>query len=93
MVVDFFPPGDQQRRLQPFGSHQRAVEVVVGLGEQQVAALFDRQPEPARWFDDETVQAVGMTVSNLERSVAFFRDVLAFELVDQFEDSGRDTEP
>ena len=38
------------------------------------------------------VDSVGMTVSNLDRSVAFFRDVLAFELIDQFEDAGRDTE-
>jgi catechol 2,3-dioxygenase-like lactoylglutathione lyase family enzyme len=38
------------------------------------------------------VESVGMTVSNLERSVAFFRDVLTFELVEQFEDAGRDTE-
>ena len=38
------------------------------------------------------VESVGMTVSNLERSVAFFRDVLTFELIDQFEDAGRDTE-
>jgi catechol 2,3-dioxygenase-like lactoylglutathione lyase family enzyme len=44
-------------------------------------------PETAR-----AVESVGMTVSNLDRSVAFFRDVLTFELIDQFEDAGRDTE-
>lgn len=47
----------------------------------------DPRPESAR-----AVQAVGMTVSNLDRSVAFFRDVLGFEIVDRFEESGRDTE-
>ena len=44
-------------------------------------------PETAR-----AVESVGMTVSNLDRSVAFFRDVLTFEVTDQFEDAGRDTE-
>ena len=48
---------------------------------------LDTHPEAAR-----AVESVGMTVSNLERSIAFFRDVLAFELVDRFEDAGRDTE-
>jgi catechol 2,3-dioxygenase-like lactoylglutathione lyase family enzyme len=47
----------------------------------------DQRPEAARGVD-----SVGMTVSNLDRSVAFFRDVLTFELLDQFEDAGRDTE-
>jgi catechol 2,3-dioxygenase-like lactoylglutathione lyase family enzyme len=48
---------------------------------------LDTSPEAVR-----AVESVGMTVSNLERSVAFFRDVLTFELIDQFEDAGRDTE-
>jgi catechol 2,3-dioxygenase-like lactoylglutathione lyase family enzyme len=48
---------------------------------------LDTHPEAAR-----AVESVGMTVSNLARSVAFFRDVLTFELVQQFEDAGRDTE-
>jgi len=38
------------------------------------------------------VGAIGLTVSDLEKSLAFFRDVLAFEVVDQWEQSGRDTE-
>jgi catechol 2,3-dioxygenase-like lactoylglutathione lyase family enzyme len=38
------------------------------------------------------VDAVGMTVSDLNRSVAFFRDVLGFERVEEFEDQGRETE-
>jgi catechol 2,3-dioxygenase-like lactoylglutathione lyase family enzyme len=38
------------------------------------------------------VEAIGITVSDLDRSVAFFRDTLTFEVMDAFEDSGRDTE-
>jgi catechol 2,3-dioxygenase-like lactoylglutathione lyase family enzyme len=38
------------------------------------------------------VEAIGMTVSDLDASVAFFRDVLTFELKDTREASGRDTE-
>jgi len=39
-----------------------------------------------------SVDSVGLTVSNLERSVGFFRDVLTFEVVGQWEQSGRETE-
>jgi catechol 2,3-dioxygenase-like lactoylglutathione lyase family enzyme len=52
-------------------------------------AAVEPDPAPA---SARGVGAVGMTVSNLDRSVAFFRDVLAFELVDVVEASGRDTE-
>ncbi len=34
------------------------------------------------------VESVGLTVSDLERSVAFFREVLDFELVSEQEDAG-----
>ena len=47
----------------------------------------DVRPSAAR-----AVATVGMTVSDLDRSVAFFRDVLTFELLEQFEDAGRETE-
>lgn len=47
----------------------------------------DGRPDAAR-----SVEAVGVTVADLERSVAFFRDVLTFEVVERFEESGRDTE-
>jgi catechol 2,3-dioxygenase-like lactoylglutathione lyase family enzyme len=47
----------------------------------------DTHSEAAR-----AVDSVGMTVSNLDRSVAFFHDVLTFDLIDQFEEAGRDTE-
>ncbi|MGE0462804.1 MAG: VOC family protein [Vicinamibacterales bacterium] len=40
----------------------------------------------------EAVEAIGLTVSDLDRSVAFFRDVLTFEVTDLWEQSGRDTE-
>lgn len=38
------------------------------------------------------VAAVGMTVADLDRSIVFFRDTLNFEVMEEFEDSGRDTE-
>lgn len=38
------------------------------------------------------VRAIGMTVANLPQSVAFFRDVLDFEVIDEHEAAGRDTE-
>jgi len=38
------------------------------------------------------IEAIGMTVADLDRSIAFFRDTLSFELMEAFEDSGRDTE-
>jgi catechol 2,3-dioxygenase-like lactoylglutathione lyase family enzyme len=38
------------------------------------------------------VDSVGLTVSNLERSTAFFRDVLSFTVEREFEASGRDVE-
>lgn len=37
----------------------------------------------------ETVAAVGMTVANMDRSVAFYGDVLAFETVSDIEVTGR----
>jgi catechol 2,3-dioxygenase-like lactoylglutathione lyase family enzyme len=40
----------------------------------------------------QAVESVGLTVSNLDRSVTFFRDVLTFTLEQQFESSGRDVE-
>jgi catechol 2,3-dioxygenase-like lactoylglutathione lyase family enzyme len=51
------------------------------------ARAVDVRPDAARG-----VEAVGITVSNLERSIAFFRDTLTFEVMEGFEDSGRDTE-
>lgn len=38
------------------------------------------------------VDSVGMTVSDLERSTSFFRDVLSFTLEREFESSGREVE-
>ncbi len=38
------------------------------------------------------VDAVGVTVADLDASVAFFRDVLTFEVLGEREDAGRDTE-
>src|SRR5262245_60037465 len=38
------------------------------------------------------VQTIGLTVSDLDRSVAFFRDVLSFEVDERYEASGRDWE-
>lgn len=40
----------------------------------------------------EAVGAIGLTVSDLDTSIAFFRDVLTFEVSDSWEQSGRDTE-
>lgn len=40
----------------------------------------------------EAVEAIGLTVSDLDRGVAFFRDVLTFEVTDLWEQSGRSTE-
>jgi catechol 2,3-dioxygenase-like lactoylglutathione lyase family enzyme len=51
--------------------------------------LGSAEPSPGA---ARAVQAVGVTVSDLDRSVAFFRDVLAFEPVARWEDAGRDTE-
>lgn len=38
------------------------------------------------------VDSVGLTVSNLDRSTAFFRDILGFEVVSRQEAAGRDLE-
>ena len=38
------------------------------------------------------VEAIGMTVKDLRRSVAFYRDVLGFSLVDQWEAFGEEYE-
>ncbi|MDH4065505.1 MAG: VOC family protein, partial [Acidobacteriota bacterium] len=40
----------------------------------------------------ESVESIGVTVSDLNRSVAFFRDVLTFDVVGQQEHAGRETE-
>lgn len=40
----------------------------------------------------QAVDAIGVTVSDLERSKAFFQDVLSFALERQFESSGREVE-
>jgi catechol 2,3-dioxygenase-like lactoylglutathione lyase family enzyme len=47
---------------------------------------------PSSGASARAVGAIGVTVSNLAASVAFFRDVLAFEVLDEREDTGRDTE-
>ncbi len=39
-----------------------------------------------------TVESIGMTVSNLERSKTFFQDVLSFTLDREFESAGREVE-
>jgi catechol 2,3-dioxygenase-like lactoylglutathione lyase family enzyme len=71
------------RRNNPSAATVLLVLALVSAGGRSV----DTHPEAARGVD-----SVGMTVANLERSVAFFRDVLTFELVEQFEDAGRETE-
>src|SRR4030095_10613874 len=38
------------------------------------------------------VEAIGMTVKDLPRSVAFYRDVLGFSLIDQWEAFGEEYE-
>jgi catechol 2,3-dioxygenase-like lactoylglutathione lyase family enzyme len=40
----------------------------------------------------QAVESIGVTVSDLDRSVAFFKDVLTFEVAGQWEQSGRETE-
>jgi catechol 2,3-dioxygenase-like lactoylglutathione lyase family enzyme len=40
----------------------------------------------------QAVESVGITVSNLDRSITFFEDVLSFTLEQQFESSGRELE-
>jgi catechol 2,3-dioxygenase-like lactoylglutathione lyase family enzyme len=57
-----------------------------------VVAVAPPSAAPSGGLSALAVDAVGMTVSNLERSVAFFRDVLSFAVVDEWEQSGRDTE-
>jgi catechol 2,3-dioxygenase-like lactoylglutathione lyase family enzyme len=45
-------------------------------------------PRAASWPIAQSVEAVGMTVSDMERSVAFFANVLTFEKVADFEVAG-----
>lgn len=40
----------------------------------------------------QAVESIGMTVSNLDRSVAFFRSVLSFTVEREYESAGRDLE-
>ncbi len=58
-----------------------ALALVAGARAQQVPAASDAPAGIA-------VESIGLTVSDLERSVAFFRDVLAFELLGEEEHAG-----
>jgi catechol 2,3-dioxygenase-like lactoylglutathione lyase family enzyme len=51
-----------------------------------------RAVESPQGLSASAVDAIGLTVSDLERSKAFFRDVLTFELVSEREAAGRDVE-
>ena len=65
----------------------RALLVVVA-----VVPLLAAGTRPAQAQLVTAVEAVGITVSDLDRSVAFYRDVLGFEVVSEVEVAGPDYE-
>jgi catechol 2,3-dioxygenase-like lactoylglutathione lyase family enzyme len=66
------------------------MRIVVGLLLWLAPALLSSAPSPSALI--ESVERVGMTVSDMERSIAFFSDVLTFEKVADEEVAGTEYE-
>ena len=95
--MDFIPAGLKARRYGrgngrggPSGPPASIIAAIVGLCLWFAPAILSSAPTSTALI--ESVERVGMTVSNMERSVAFFSDVLTFEKVSDEEVAGREYE-
>ena len=95
--MDFIPAGLKARRYGrgngrggPSGPPASIIAAIVGLCLWFAPAILSSAPTSTALI--ESVERVGMTVSNMERSVAFFSDVLTFEKVSDEEVAGSEYE-
>jgi hypothetical protein len=63
--------------------------LAIAIAAAALAGAIAVAESPASPAKVTAVDSIGVTVSNLERSVAFFQEVLAFEVEGEVEASGR----
>jgi catechol 2,3-dioxygenase-like lactoylglutathione lyase family enzyme len=92
--MDFIPAGLNVRRYIPGrggpSGPPSIIAAIVALFFWFAPAILSSAPSPAPLI--ESVERIGMTVSNMDRSVAFFSSVLTFEKVSDDEVAGTEYE-